>query len=314
MTLICFNAKLVTHLNKHLLRDIITYMNSIPIEYPTNWSEYQLLDSGDGEKLEEFSGYKVARPDPRVIWNKSKPVETWQNANAIFDRNSAQGKWIYKNPPPKNWQLHYNNLTFNLKPTDFRHVGIFPEQAVNWDWLAEKINNQPLKILNLFAYTGGSTVAASKAGAKVTHVDASKNIISWAKENALSSGLANDAIRWIEDDAYKFVAREDRRNSKYDGIILDPPRFGHGAKGEIWKLQDDLSSLLVACKRILSPNPKFVLMSVYTADLSAVAVGQLMESIFGDFGGKVNFAELALKEVNSGRLLPNGIVARWTNF
>lgn len=287
-------------------------MNSIPIEYPQSWTEYNLIDSGGGEKLEEFSGYKIIRPDPRAIWNKNKPIQVWQNADAIFARNFSDGRWNYKNKPPQKWQIKYKNLFFNLKPTDFRHVGIFPEQAANWDWLTEKINGAPLKILNLFAYTGGSTVAASKAGAKVTHVDASKNIISWAKENALSSGLPNDAIRWIEDDAYKFVAREQKRNSLYDGIILDPPRFGHGAKGEIWKLQDDLSNLLQGCKAILSPSPKFVLMSVYTADLSAIAVEQLMESLFKNIGGKVEFAELAVKESNSERLLPSGIVTRWS--
>ena len=288
-------------------------MNSIPIEFPKNWSEYQLLDSGDGQKLEIFQNYKIIRPDPRIIWSRNNS-SIWSDADAIFDRNSAEGKWIYKKPPPEKWQIKFKNLTFNLKPTDFRHVGIFPEQAVNWDWLTEKINNQPSKILNLFAYTGASTIAAAKTGAKVTHVDSSKGIISWARQNALSSDLPNDAIRWIEDDAWKFVNREQKRDSKYDGIILDPPRFGHGAKGEIWKLQDDLSNLLIACKKILTTNPKFVLMSVYTADLSAVAIGQFMESIFADLSGKVEVCELAIKENNTNRLLPNGIVARWTNF
>lgn len=287
-------------------------MQSILVEFPQSWTDYELIDSGVGEKLESFSGYTIVRPDPRAIWDKKKSVVQWQEADAIFARNFSDGRWEYKKPAPKNWQVHYKNLTFNLKPTDFRHVGIFPEQAVNWDWLTQKISNQPLKILNLFAYTGGSTIASAKAGAKVTHVDSSKGIISWARENALSSGLADDAIRWIEDDAYKFVAREDRRDSKYDGIILDPPRFGHGAKGEIWKLQVDLSKLLIACKKILSPNAKFVLMSVYTADLSAIAVAQLMTDIFEDLGGTVEFSELAIKEKNSNRLLPSGIVVRWS--
>lgn len=279
-------------------------MTTIPIEYPQNWEQYKLLDSGEGEKFESFSGYKIVRPDPRVIWQKSNNV--W-DADAVFARNFSDGRWLYKNSPPKSWQLHYKNLTFNLRPTDFRHIGIFPEQAVNWDWLEKIINNEPLKVLNLFAYTGGATIAAAKAGAKVTHVDSSKAVVTWAHENCLSSGLGSDAVRWIEDDVYKFVSREERRQSFYDAIILDPPRFGHGAKGEIWKLQDDLAKLLQACKNILSPKPKFVLMSIYTADLSAIAVKQLMENIFKS---ESEVAEIALKQENNDHLLPNGIVGR----
>lgn len=277
---------------------------TIPVEFPKEWSDYKLLDSGSGQKFESFSNFKVVRPDPRAIWQPKH--ESWES-DAIFDRNSATGRWVYKKQPPNDWQIKYKNLKFKLKPTDFRHVGIFPEQAVNWDWLASNINGQPLKVLNAFAYTGAASCAASKAGAKVTHVDSSKGIISWAKENAALSGLPSDAIRWIEDDTYKFVEREARRESKYDGIILDPPRFGHGAKGEIWKLQDDLPKLLVAVKNILAENYKFVLMSVYTADLSAIAIGQLSESIFGK---KTETAELALKEFESDRLLPSGIICR----
>ncbi len=279
---------------------------TIPVEFPNNWNSYKLLDSGNGQKLEEFSGYKVIRPDPRAIWQPKS--QNWE-ADATFDRNSANGRWVYKKQPPKDWQVTYKNLVFKLKPTDFRHVGVFPEQAVNWDWLEKKIGDQPLKVLNLFAYTGGATLAASSAGAKVTHVDSSKGIISWAKENAQSSGLANDAVRWIEDDAYKFVEREARRNSKYDGIILDPPRFGHGTRGEVWKLQDDLAKLLLSVKNILAENHKFILMSVYTADLSSIAVNQLVSDIFGK---TTETAELALKENGSERLLPNGIICRNT--
>ncbi len=276
---------------------------TIPVEFPTDWSDYLLLDSGNGQKFESFSGYKTIRPDPRAIWEPKN--QNWE-ADAIFDRNSSSGRWLYKKQPPKDWRVGYKNLKFKLKPTDFRHVGIFPEQAVNWDWLSKTINGEPLKVLNLFAYTGAASVAASKSGAKVTHVDSSKGIISWAKENAALSGLLSDAIRWIEDDAYKFVEREGRRDSKYDGIILDPPRFGHGAKGEIWKLQDDLPKLLLEVKKILSDNYKFVLVNLYTADLSAIAIKQLMEGIYKN----VEVFELTLKEANSERLLPNGIVCR----
>lgn len=285
-------------------------MNSIPIEFPISWEEYQLLDSGQGEKLESFAGYKIIRPDPRAIWDKKQSPAFWDQADAVFAQNFTDGRWNFKNSALKSWRLSYKDYVFNLKPTDFRHVGIFPEQAVNWDWLEKVINHRPLKILNLFAYTGGATIAGSKAGAKLTHVDSSKSIISWAHENCLSSGLPNDTVRWIEDDVYKFVAREQRRKSFYDGIILDPPRFGHGAKGEIWKLQDDLGKLLIACKSILSSNYKFVLMNAYTADLSAVAVGQLMEGIFGQAGTVTEFAELAIKEHDTDRLLSSGIVSR----
>ncbi len=278
-------------------------------------NDYQLLDTGDGEKLESFSDYKIVRPDPRVIWGKCQPKDLWEKADAVFARSAdwriADGRWIFKTKPPKPWQYYYKNLTFNLRPTDFRHVGVFPEQTVNWDWLENAIDHQPLKVLNLFAYTGGATMAATKAGAKVTHVDSSKSIISWARENCLSSGLASNAVRWIEDDAYKFVLREQRRASFYDGIILDPPRFGHGAKGEIWKLEDDLQKLVMACKNILSATPKFVLMSLYTADLSPIAIGQLFDTVFGPLGGKIEFSELTIKEASTNRLLPSGIVARW---
>lgn len=279
---------------------------TIPVLFPTAWIDYKLLDSGGGQKFEEFAGYKVTRPDPRAIWQPQKP--NWQ-ADAVFDRNSANGRWIYKRPAPGDWRIDYRDLKFRLRPTDFRHVGIFPEQAVNWDWISDQIKNQPLKILNLFAYTGASTIAAAKAGAKVTHVDSSKGIISWAKENAALSGLPGDAIRWIPDDAYKFVDREGRRNAKYDGVILDPPRFGHGTSGEVWKLQDDLPKLLIAVKKILVEKPKFVLLSVYTADLSAVAILQLVQGLFGE---KCEVAELAIKEAGSLRLVPNGIVCRNT--
>ncbi len=277
---------------------------TIPVDFPKYWQDYKLLDSGSGQKFESFSGFTTVRPDPRAVWLPR--LSNWQ-ADATFDRNSKDGKWVYKKKPPENWQVKYKDLVFKLKPTDFRHVGIFPEQAVNWDFLNSTINGQNIKVLNLFAYTGAATVAASKAGAKVTHVDSSKGIISWAKENASLSKLPSDAIRWIEDDAYKFVEREQRRGSKYDGIILDPPRFGHGTRGEVWKLQDDLAKLLMSVKTILSDNSKFVLLSVYTADLSSIAVSQLMTDVFKR---KTEFLELAIKEDSSDRLLPNGIVCR----
>lgn len=277
---------------------------NIPVLSPEGWIDYQLLDTGGGRKFESFNGYKIIRPDPRAIWFPN--YQNW-DADAIFDRNSAEGHWFYKNQPPENWHIAYKNVKLVLKATDFRHVGVFPEQAVNWDYLAKKISGQKLKILNLFAYTGASTIAAVKEGAIVTHVDSSKGIISWAKENAVLSNLSGDSVRWIVEDCLKFVEREFRRGVKYEGVILDPPRFGHGSKGEVWKLQEDLSKLLLTVKDILSEDPKFVLLNLYTADLSAIAIKQLFDNVFKI---KSEVIELAIKESSGERLLPMGITCR----
>lgn len=266
-------------------------MDTLRIEYPTDWTDYELLDTGlsaqagAGMKLERFGPHTIARTDPRAIWNP-------QTSN-----------WV-SSVLPARWNISYKHLTFILKPTSFKHVGIFPEQAVNWNWLTKIIQEKPLKILNLFAYTGGATMAAAAAGATVTHVDAVKSAIDWAHENAHASGLSDKPIRWIEEDVMKFITREKKRGSTYDGIIMDPPRFGRGTKGEVWKLQDDLPRLVQACRDILSKTPAFLLLNAYTADLSAIAIGNLLTTD--------NFGELALIETTSGRLLPNGIFARLT--
>ncbi len=260
-------------------------MDTLQIEYPTDWKDYELLDSGNGMKLERFGQFTIARAEPRAIWAPNTP--DWKSDTL-----------------PDTSKISYNDLTFVLKPTTFKHVGVFPEQAVNWDWLKKQINQKPFNILNLFAYTGGATMAAAAAGAKVTHVDAIKNTIDWAHENVIASNLSDKPIRWIEEDAMKFISREARRGNKYDGIIMDPPRFGRGTKGEVWKLEDDLPKLIKACKEILSATPAFILLNAYTADLSSVAIGNLL--------GTSNFGELALKESTSDRLLPSGIVARLT--
>lgn len=279
-------------------------MDTLRIEYPTDWTDYELIDSGLGEKLERFDKFTLVRPDPRAIWNKSNPV-LWQNADAMYKRSdSKSGQWEIKHTPPTPWRVRYKNLTFTLRPTEFKHVGIFPEQAVNWNWLTSIINNKPLKVLNLFAYTGGATMAAAAAGAQVTHVDAVKSAIDWAHENVRASGLADKSVRWIEEDAMKFILREAKRGNTYDGIIMDPPRFGRGTKGEVWKLEDDLPKLITACRNILSKNPAFILLNAYTADLSSIAIGNLLETH--------EFGELTLKDA-SGKFLPSGIFARWTN-
>ena len=276
-------------------------MLSISIEYPTDWKDYELIDSGQGQKLERFGQYIVARPDPRAIWEKHAP-EAWSKAHATY----IEDHWKQKQPPPHLWMVSYRDMTFTLRPTKFKHVGVFPEQATNWDWIRSK---KALNVLNLFAYTGGSSIAAAKSGAKVTHVDSVKSAIDWARKNADASGLNRSAIRWIEDDAYAFVVRESRRGNTYDGIIMDPPRFGRGPKGQVWKIEEDLPKLLASCKKILSPKPAFFLINAYTADLSSLALHHLMGDLFK---GNLEFGELALKESVGGRLLPNGIFARWS--
>lgn len=287
-------------------------MTSIPILIPDSWTDYELLDSGNGMKLERFNMYVVARPDPRAVWKPQKSSQIWNTAHAQYVRSTkTEGRWQIKIPPPPLWLIRYRTMTFLLKPTAFKHIGIFPEQAVNWVWLENIIAKQPINILNLFAYTGAATVAAARAGARVTHLDSLKSAITWAHENARLNNVIEKQIRWIEDDAMKFVLREAKRGNMYDGIILDPPRFGRGTKGEVWKLLDDLPRLLEACVSILSPNPKFLLVNAYTADISAVTLGQLVSSVLSNRGGLVTSGELALKESESDRLLPSGIFARW---
>lgn len=287
--------------------------SSITLLAPTDWKEYELIDSGDGMKLERFNRYIVARPDPRAIWQRSADKTVWDRADANFVRlTSDDGRWDIRTPPPNDWNVRYYDLVFTLKPTSFKHVGIFPEQAVNWQWMRNTINGAPLKVLNLFAYTGGATMAALSAGAQVTHVDSAKSTIEWAKANAAASNLSEKPVRWIADDAYKFAFRETKRKNTYDGIILDPPRFGRGPKGEIWKIEDDLPKLLSVCKELLSPNAKFILVNAYTADLSGLVLSHLIHDIMRNQKGTITSGELTIADSTSGRLLPNGIFARWS--
>lgn len=287
-----------------------------------NWLDYELLDSGEGEKLERFGQYIVTRPDPRAIWHKENR-ELWKSADATFLQIGEDERWKFTTPPPNPWNISYKHLKFSLKATDFKHVGIFPEQASNWEWIQEKLqitnhksqtntNNQIPNILNLFGYTGAATLAASEAGAHVTHVDSSKPAMMWAGENADESKVDRKAIRWIQEDAAKFVKREVRRGTKYDGIVMDPPRFGRGASGEVWKIEKDLAPLVLECKNILSEAPLFFLVNAYTADLSSTAVANLLKGIFPD--KNIENGELGLKESGErGFILPAGIWARWSN-
>ena len=264
----------------------------------SGWKDYELLDTGEGMKLERWGRYVMARPDPRIIWPKGNP-HLWDTSDAVFEND----KWEFKTPPPQNWIISYHQIKFRLKPTNFKHTGVFPEQAVNWDWLpaAEKV-------LNLFAYTGGATMAAALKGAVVTHVDSSKPAITWARENAQLTGISPGKIRWIPEDTLKFVKREVARGNKYDGIIMDPPRFGRGTSGQVWKLEEDLPKLVWECKKLLSPTPTFLFINAYSADLSSTALGNLLSDALQK---EVEFGELGLREAFKNRILPSGVFARW---
>lgn len=286
-------------------------MNAIPTAFATDWTDYSLLDSGNGEKLERFGTYTMIRPDPRVIWDRQKPPTVWDNAHAHFVRSDAEhGNWIIKKQPPNPWIITYRDVRFILHPTDFKHVGVFPEQAVNWDWMKTRVTTS-MSVLNLFGYTGAATVFAAKSGALVTHVDSSKPAITWAHENCDANAIDPKQTRWIIDDVGKFVEREEKRGHRYDGIILDPPRFGRGAKGEVWKLADHLPRLLSALSHIVSDNAQFILLNAYTADLSTIALVNVMQSAFAQLHGTITFGELTTKEQDTNRLLPQGSFVRW---
>jgi 23S rRNA (cytosine1962-C5)-methyltransferase len=281
---------------------------------PKNWQDYEILDSGEGMKLERWGKYTLARPDPQALWPKQNP-KLWKDIDAEFIRTeTGAGKWKRRAGVPEQWTVSYGDLTFHIKPTTFKHTGLFPEQAANWDFISQKIKSahRPIKLLNLFAYTGGATLAAAKAGAHITHVDAAEGMIDWAKENAKASGLELAPIRYLVDDALKFVEREHRRGETYDAIIMDPPSYGRGAKGEVWKLEDHILELLNATEKILSAEPLFVLVNAYTTGFSRIALMNMMESVFVQkHEGKLSSDELALTPHEGGLPLPAGIFTRW---
>ncbi len=285
-----------------------------------NWKDYEVLDSSGGEKLERWGDFLLVRPDPQVIWNTPKNNPGWKKFNGHYHRsNKGGGEWEFRNLPNE-WSIHYNSLTFNLKPFAFKHTGLFPEQAVNWDWFSsviksakEKNPDKPFKVLNLFAYTGGATLSAAAAGASVTHVDASKGMVQWAKENALSSGLEEAPIRWLVDDCVKFVEREIRRGNKYDGIIMDPPSYGRGPKGEIWKIEDSIYPFIELTGSLLSDDAAFFLINSYTTGLQpAVLTYMLNTVIVTKFGGRVKSEEIGLPVSENGLVLPCGASGRWS--
>ena len=277
------------------------------------WKDYEVLDTSEGEKLERWGEYLLVRPDPQVIWNTPKELPGWRKMNGHYHRSSkGGGEWEFFDLP-KQWEIAYKELRFNLKPFSFKHTGLFPEQAVNWDWFSDKIRNagRPVKVLNLFAYTGGATLAAAAAGAAVTHVDASKGMVNWAKENARTSGLEAAPIRWLVDDCMKFVEREIRRGNHYDGIIMDPPSYGRGPKGEIWKIEDSIYDFIQLCTKILSDDPLFFLVNSYTTGLAPAVLTYMLSTELKRFGGHVDSQEIGLPVTKTGLVLPCGASGRW---
>ena len=284
-----------------------------------NWKDYELLDASDGERLERWGKYILIRPDPQIIWKNAARHPAWKNADGIYRRsNNGGGGWI-KQKTPESWNISYKNLGFALKPMGFKHTGLFPEQAANWDWFSDIIKraktkepSRQIKVLNLFAYTGGATMAAAEAGAQVVHVDASKGMVAMAKENASLSGLSDAPIRYIVDDCKKFVEREIRRGNKYDGIIMDPPSYGRGPSGEVWKLEDSIDEFITLAAQLLSDDPLFFLVNSYTTGLSPLTMSYILElKVKSVYGGKIESGELGLRVTQTGAYLPCGASSRW---
>lgn len=283
-----------------------------------NWKDYEVIDTSNGEKLERWGDYYLVRPDPQVIWDTKRIDNKWKKPNGHYYRSSkGGGNWEFFNLPDE-WQIGYKDLRFNLKPFSFKHTGLFPEQAANWDWFSSIIKKardegRSVKVLNLFAYTGGATLSAAAAGANVTHVDASKGMVGWAKENAASSGLSDAPIRWLVDDCVKFVEREIRRGNKYDAIIMDPPSYGRGPKGEIWKIEESIFPFINLCTEILVDEPLFFLINSYTTGLQPAVLSYMINTaIVSKFGGSVISDEVGLRVSSNGLVLPCGASGRYT--
>lgn len=280
-----------------------------------NWSDYEILDMSNGEKLERWGDIVLVRPDPQIIWKDKTNPQMWKKAHAVYNRSKqGGGEWNYQKEIPKAWKMKYKNLTFNIKPMGFKHTGLFPEQAVNWDWMMEKIKKEKreIKVLNLFAYTGGATVACLSSGASVCHVDSSKGMVAWAKENVASSGLQEKKVRYIVDDVVKFVNREIRRGNTYDAIVMDPPSYGRGANGEVWQFENNISDLVSLCMNVLSNHPLFFLINSYTTGISAKVLENLLQiHMKKQEGGTFSSGEIGLPQKNSSLILPCGIYGRW---
>ncbi len=285
-----------------------------------NWKDYEVIDTASGEKLERWGKYILLRPDPQVIWKTERKDHRWKKPNGHYHRSSnGGGEWEFFKLPQE-WDIRYNDLTFHLKPFSFKHTGLFPEQAVNWDWSASIIKgalakdpSREIRVLNLFAYTGGATLSAAAAGAHVTHVDASKGMVGWAKENAASSGLSAAPVRWLVDDCVKFVEREIRRGNTYDAVIMDPPSYGRGPKGEIWKIEDSIYPFIRLTAKVLTKKPLFFLINSYTTGLQPAVLTYMLETaIVPEHGGSVDASEIGLPVSSNGLVLPCGASGRWT--
>lgn len=279
----------------------------------SDWKDYEVLDSGDGEKLERWNDIVLRRPDPQAIWPKQRP-EIWRRADAHYSRSAkGGGEWTFFKELPERWTVRYRDLQFYVRPTGFKHTGLFPEQAVNWDWMAGLIRaaGRPVRVLNLFGYTGGATLACASAGAKVTHVDAAKGMVQWAGENRRLAGIDETRVRWIVDDALKFVAREARRGNVYEGILMDPPSYGRGPGGEVWKLENELYGLVEACERVLAKDALFMLINSYTTGLQPAVLNNMLSMTVGKSrAGRVTADEIVLP-VTAGGVLPCGASGRW---
>ncbi|SFL31417.1 23S rRNA (cytosine1962-C5)-methyltransferase [Paenibacillus sp. 1_12] len=280
-----------------------------------DWKDYELIDTGDGEKLERWGSIILRRPDPQIIWPLGKETAPWKTADAHYHRStSGGGQWEQRTQLPERWTIAYDKLQFHIKPTSFKHTGLFPEQAANWKWMIDKIQGagRKIKVLNLFAYTGGASVACAYAGAEVCHVDASKGVVQWAKENVQLSGLSDRPVRFITDDVFKFVQREQRRGSQYDAIIMDPPSYGRGPNGETWKLETDLFPFVESCMGIMSNRPLFMLINSYTTGISATVLKNILALSMGKaHGGTITCGEIGLPITASKLMLPCGILGRW---
>ncbi len=278
-----------------------------------DWKDYEILDMANGEKLERWKDVILARPDPQIIWKEKTFPEKWKKTNARYHRSSTGGgSWQYEKKMPESWKIQYKNLTFQIKPMGFKHTGLFPEQAVNWDWMMDKITkaNRPIRVLNLFAYTGGATVACLAAGASVCHVDSSKGMVTWAKENVAASGLADKPVRYIIDDVNKFVNREIRRGNQYDAIIMDPPSYGRGTNGEVWKFEENIDDLVNLCTKVLSDDQLFFLINSYTTGISSTVLADILQMAISK-KGTVTAGEIGLPMTGSSLVLPCGIFGRW---
>lgn len=296
---------------------LITDLPELRLLAPSRWQDYELLDSGNGEALERVGAYTLIRPEPQAIWSRALPEDQWKTADAVMVSTGGEsgGEWNIKHPIQEPWTIQYQGLKCEIRLAKSRHIGVFPEQAPHWDWIEDQIRTagRPMKVINLFGYTGMATAAAARAGAEVTHVDASKHAVAWASRNLDLSGLGKAPVRWLVEDARKYLRREAKRGSYYDGLILDPPKFGRGPSGKVWDYFEDIAGLLEQCSQVLSRIPRFVCLTSYAIQASALVPHQALQEIMQPFGGHVSSGELVIVEKSKGRILSHSLYSRWTS-